>query len=245
VTAGAANGDALQIGGSNTCSAVTNLTSSGASDGMVVTADGAGFVGIRGVCDTNGATGVLGHATLGYGLVGIGGAAPLALSPNAGVGPPSGTHFRGEFYIDGTGSLFLCTATGSPATWVKLSSPLVTIPPARVYDSRVGQLPATGPKSPITNGATVNVDVTGNSSGVPSGASGVLGNITVVLPSGGVALTVFGEGQTQPATSNINASVGGIVANNFTSKVGTSNGISIFGSGGPTDFVIDIFGYYP
>jgi hypothetical protein len=42
--------------------------------------------------------------------------------------------------------------------------------------------------------------------------------------------------------------VGGIVANNFTSKVGTGgsvNEISVFGARDPSDFVIDIFGYYP
>jgi hypothetical protein len=177
--------------------------------------------------------------------------AHLLLDPSATAGAPTGTHVVGQFWVDSHGVLFQCVGAGNPGTWVR-QSPLVTIPPARVYDSRVGQLPTTGPKSPITNGSTVNVDVTGTQasppggpSGVPAGASGVLGNITVVLPSGGVALTVFGEGATQPSTSNINASVGGIVANNFTSKVGTSNGISVFGSGGPANFVIDIFGYYP
>jgi hypothetical protein len=76
---------------------------------------------------------------------------------------------------------------------------------------------------------------------VAAGAAGVLGNITVVAPSGGVALTVFGEGAATPSTSNINAAVGQIVANNFTSKIGTSNSISILCSGGATNFVIDIF----
>jgi hypothetical protein len=36
-----------------------------------------------------------------------------------------------------------------------------------------------------------------------------------------------------------------VVANSFTSQLGTSNGISIKCGGGPTDFIIDIFGYYP
>ena len=35
------------------------------------------------------------------------------------------------------------------------------------------------------------------------------------------------------------------MANNFTSQIGTSNQISVQCGGGPTDFIIDIFGYYP
>ena len=36
-----------------------------------------------------------------------------------------------------------------------------------------------------------------------------------------------------------------VIANNFTSQVGTSNQISVQCGFGPTDFIIDIFGYYP
>jgi hypothetical protein len=174
--------------------------------------------------------------------------AHLLLVPSATAGAPTGAHNLGQFWVDSNGALFQCVVAGNPGTWVR-QSPLVTLAPARVYDSRVGQLPSTGPKSPITNGSTVNVDVTGTQaaggvSGVPSGASTVLGNITVVNPSAGVFLTVFAQGASPPATSNINASAGQVVANNFTSKLGTSNGISIKCGGGPTDFIIDIFGYY-
>jgi hypothetical protein len=252
VTAGAADGDALMIGGVNNCTNETGLTSTQSSTttfvGISTATNGRG---IGGACDVgSGAVAVFGTSATGYGLKGTGGMAPLWLFPAGSVGAPTtGTHNRGEFVVDSNGTLFTCVVPGTPGTWLR-QSPLVTIPPARVYDSRVGQLPSTAPKSKITPGSTVNVDVTGTQaaggpSGVPSGVSGVLGNITVVVPSAGVALTVFGEGATQPATSNINCSPAQVVANNFTSKVGTSNGISIFGSGGPTDFVIDIFGYYP
>ena len=252
VTAGAADGDALMIGGQNTCLNGTLLTSTQTStttlNAISTAPDGRG---VGGQCDNGtGAIGVRGGSTTGYGLKGLGGFAPLWLLAAGSVGAPTtGTHQIGEFVVDSNGTLFTCVAAGTPGTWLR-QSPLVTLPPARVYDSRVGQLPSTGPKSPITNGSTVNVDVTGTQaaggpSGVPSGASTVLGNITVVNPSAGVFLTVFAQGASPPATSNINASAAGqVVANNFTSKLGTSNGISIKCGGGPTDFIIDIFGYY-
>jgi hypothetical protein len=125
-------------------------------------------------------------------------------------------------------------------------SPLVTIPPARVYDSRPGQAPTLiGPKTPITNGSTVLVAVSANASGVPTGASAVLGNITVTGTAAPVFLTVYADGATQPGTSNINAfGAGQTIANSFTSQI-ASDSIAITCGGGPTDFIIDIFGYYP
>jgi len=69
-----------------------------------------------------------------------------------------------------------------------------------------------------------------------------------VNPTAQVFLTVYAAGTTPPSTSNINALAGGVVANNFTSKLGTgpnANQIAVICGGGPTDFIIDIVGYYP
>jgi hypothetical protein len=252
--AGATSGGNLVIDGSagtNSGTGTTNLSSTTTLEAFSATSTGFDGTGFFGQCNNgSGATGVEGFSTTGYGVWAQGGLAPLFLVAHASVGAPTtGFHQHGEFVVDLNGTLFTCAVAGVPGTWLR-QSPLVTLPPARVYDSRVGQLPSTGPKSPITNGSTVNVDVTGTQagggpSGVPSGASTVLGNITVVNPSAGVFLTVFAQGASPPVTSNINASAAGqVVANNFTSKLGTSHGISIKCGGGPTDFVIDIFGYY-
>ena len=218
--------------------------------------------------NTTAGAAVQGQATSGAGVLGQSGTGPslrgAAPGPNtSGVhlqldrgpvtGPPTADfHFPGQFWVDSDGKLFYCVVAGIPGTWVNLASPLVTIPPARVYDSRVGQQPATLPKLPIVNNSTVNLDVTGTQanppggpSGVPTGAKSVLGNITLVNGPNPVFLTVFARGATPPATSNINANGGQVIANNFTSQIGTSNGINIECGGGPTDFIIDIFGYYP
>jgi hypothetical protein len=186
------------------------------------------------------------------------GVSPLVLTGGAAsAGPPtSGLHVQGELYLDQNAVLFYCTAVGTPGTWVNLSTGnnLVTLStPARVYDSRIGQQPSTSPKSPITNGGVVNIDVTGakaggGNSGVPSGATAVLGNVTMINGPNTTFLTVFAAGTTAPSTSNINALGGQVIANNFTSQVGVSpfgNEISIQCGFGPTDFIIDIFGYYP
>jgi len=162
-------------------------------------------------------------------------------------GPPA-SGLQGEVYTNSRGELWFCTATGTPGTWVPLSSPYIPITPTRVYDSRAGFPPDdSDPKTPIQSGSTVNVDIT-NGSSIPQSASAVVGNLTVANTHGPVGsfLTVFAEGTAQPPTSNVNWGTGQIVANSFTSRVNTANGlITVFCSGGQTDFIVDLFGYYP
>lgn len=246
------------LNGTNTLT-IENTDNHGTSGALFAeTADGTALFG---QCDGGGA-GVYGLSASGYGgrfQTNSGGAAAgaqLVLSPGGAAGAPTGGgHAEGELWLDVNSTLWLCTLAGPAGTWTKLSSPLVTIAPARVYDSRVSQSPSTGPKTPITNGSTVTIDVTGvkaggGNSGVPAGASAVLGNVTVVNGvNPGVFLTVYASGTSQPATSSVNAGSGGIVANNFTSQIGTTgmnaNRIAITCGGGPTDFIVDIVGYYP
>jgi hypothetical protein len=164
------------------------------------------------------------------------------------AGPPNNGG-RGDVYTNAFGELWFCTAGGTPGTWVRLSSPFVPIAPARVYDSRPGLNPLnSSPKTPIPNGGTVDVDITNNSSGVPSTAQAVLGNLTVMNTQGfrGSFLTVFAQGSAQPSTSNINWAEGQVLANSFTTKINPANGlITVACTGGPTDFTVDLFGYYP
>jgi hypothetical protein len=245
---GNTDGDALAIGDSNSCTSATGLTSA-AVEALSVVAQGVNGIGVNGECHNGaGAAGVVGYSQTGYGLYGtaVAGLAPLRLQPNSSAGAPTtGTHQLGELYVDTAGKLFLCVAVGTPGTWVKLSSPFVTVTPVRIYDSRPGQPPTgVGPKTPINNGVTRSITVT-PLSGVPATASAVLGNVTVVNGvNPGVFLTIFAEGGSANLTSSVNAGSGGIVANNFTSQLGTSTGISVTCGGGPTDYILDILGYY-
>jgi hypothetical protein len=176
------------------------------------------------------------------------------LNPNGGLPhqpPPSGN--QGDLYVNGSGELWFCTASGSPGTWVQLATPFAAITPTRVYDSRPGTAPLnSNPKAPIQDGGIVDVDVTNNGSNVPSTARAVVGNLTVVNNGGpiGSHLTVFPNGSPVPGTSNINwgsSHEAGlqVIANSFTSQVNTANHlISVNCGGGSTDFLVDIFGYY-
>ena len=51
-----------------------------------------------------------------------GGRAALNLVPRAKAGPPAtGYHAKGDLVVDSTGALLLCTASGTPGTWAKVS----------------------------------------------------------------------------------------------------------------------------
>ena len=71
---------------------------------------------------------MFGESTNGIGGAFVGGRSPLYLSPAGTAGPPSSSgvvHSQGEIYVDQKGSVFVCTASGSPGTWrqVALSAP--------------------------------------------------------------------------------------------------------------------------
>jgi hypothetical protein len=77
--------------------------------------------GLRG----EGKTGVWAKSTTTGGYAGIfeGGKAQLRLVPKSTAGrPTTGTHQKGELYLDSTGSLFVCTANGTPGSWRQVST---------------------------------------------------------------------------------------------------------------------------
>jgi hypothetical protein len=253
--AGALNGNQLVIGETNLGTSVTVLqaNSTPATMGLQNT--------IANANATNGRGTALAAEGTGVAIVAVSSVSPAVsassnaaqmrlLNPNsASSGPPS-SGLQGDVYSNGAGELWFCTVSGTPGTWVPLSSPFVSITPARVYDSRPGAFPTnSNPKAPIQSGQTVNVDVT-NGSSIPSNAQSVVGNITAVDTHGPVGsyLVVFEEGSPVPPTSNLSWSTGQIVANQFTSQVNTGNGlISVFcsNSSTSTDFIVDLVGYYP
>ncbi len=85
---------------------------------------GEGSTGVIGVGYGSG-LGVEGWSQNGYGGRFSGGKAQLMLKPAGAVGKPtsaSGQHIKGEIYMDSAGTLFVCTADGTPGKWRKVST---------------------------------------------------------------------------------------------------------------------------
>jgi len=80
--------------------------------------------------------------------------------------------------------------------------------------------------------------------GVPTGATAVVANITVALPSANSYLTAYPEGATRPLASNLNWGAGETVANRVVVPVSKSGMISLYNYAGSTDVVVDVSGYF-
>jgi hypothetical protein len=125
---------------------------------------------------------------------------------------------NGYFAPQGTGGLALYTMT-----------------PCRVLDTR---LPAGSP--PFST--TLNVNVTSSPCNVPATAQAFVFNATVIPPGPLGYITMWAQGQPQPLAATLNA-IDGAITNNM-AIVPTKNGsISVFPSG-PTQLVLDLFGYF-
>lgn len=83
---------------------------------------------------------------------------------------------------------------------------------------------------------------------IPSPISAVLCNLTCANPTGAGYLAMFAEGTTWSGTSNINFNNAQNIANNVTCAVSTSTSggqVSVLCGGVSTDFIVDVFSYYP
>jgi hypothetical protein len=66
--------------------------------------------------------GVLGRNPSGYGGRFEGGKAQLLLIPGTTAGKPTGAHAKGELHMDSGATLWVCVASGDPATWRRIDT---------------------------------------------------------------------------------------------------------------------------
>ena len=183
---------------------------------------------------------------------------PLALRPVAGstaVGPPAFAALAGDVFVDSTDAIFICVVSGSPGTWRQISSPtsagaLTPITPTRVYDSRRGSGggPLAGGQTrvvSVANGIDVTTGAVTTPNLVPAGATAIQYNLTIVNTVATGYLQVSPGDAVAITSSSINWTASGqIAANGLVVKLDTSRQVKAFASGGSTDFIIDVLGYY-
>ena len=120
----------------------------------------------------------------------------------------------------------------------------VALVPARVLDTRFGN---GAPVAPVGAGGVLNLQVTGRGgpSNVPSTASAVVLNVTVVNPTDSSYVTVWPTGGSQPPlASNLNFVAGEVIANLVVVKVGAGGQVSLYNNTGSTDLIADVVGYF-
>jgi hypothetical protein len=245
----AANGDPLTLGQANAATVKTSLSTSGtiSNDGAFVVdapqadwaiigtstkigVEGGGFIGVQG-----------------YGVFGgyfSGDRAAISLEPQTFAGPPtSNAYTKGDTLVDANGVLWMCIASGTPGTWIKISHGgyRALDAPVRAYDSRStaeGKLGAPG-QTGKTNNPRV-LQIVPAVSGVPAQAVAVSGNLAITQGDGAGFATIWPEGA-WPGTANINFTSADI-SNSFICRLSGSGSVSV-ASSATAHVVIDIAGY--
>ncbi len=121
-----------------------------------------------------------------------------------------------------------------------------SLPPCRVADTRGPAGPSGGPALAANGGRTFPVS---GICGVPPTAKAVAMNVTVAEPTDVGDLRIYASGSTMPVTSVVNFSAGKVRANNAVMPLGADGQISVHcdmppGSGGQTQFLFDVTGYF-
>ena len=120
------------------------------------------------------------------------------------------------------------------------AGPYHPLPPTRILDTRTGN---GGYNTPVGNGQTINLQVTGRG-GVPaSGVAAVVLNVTVTNTSAPSYLIVYPTGAGRPLASNLNWAQSQTIPNLVETAVGSNGRVSIFNGQGTANVVADVEGY--
>jgi hypothetical protein len=155
-----------------------------------------------------------------------------------------GGHGKVAFFNGSSGSTQLVADLAGYYRGGTASAPGAFVPmtPTRLLDTRNG----TGaPRSAVANSSFVPFTAAGGSTGVPTGVSAVVLNVTAVGPTASGYITAYADGTTRATVSNLDFVRGQTVPNLVTVKVGSNGKVDLFnGSGGTVNLVADIAGYY-
>lgn len=230
-----------------------DITGASNANGVLAVANGAAGVGLYGQTDSG--YGVVGHSSTGIDLYAYGTGRILQVLQTAAGAPTTGTHTKGEQIRDANGELWLCTASGTPGTWVQvyhlasgataggLTSYLSKS--IRLLDTRGGDSLALNNGGGPYTGGPYPLQIAGvNWQGVtvPSNCGGAIGNVTAVAGSaGGGYLALVPHGAGFSGTANLDFSANQIVCNWFNVALSSGGAIDIIIGGYPTDVIIDLF----
>ncbi|WP_100837246.1 hypothetical protein [Kitasatospora fiedleri] len=113
--------------------------------------------------------------------------------------------------------------------------------PTRLLDTRDG----TGaPRAKVPAYGTAKIKIAGNGS-IPAGVTAVVLNVTVTNPGTEGHVTVYGDGDARPTTSNLNYLPGQTVPNLVIAPVGANGYVDLYNGGwGSVDLIADVTGYF-
>lgn len=110
--------------------------------------------------------------------------------------------------------------------------------PTRLLDTRDG-----GTMPRVGGWSTTRLKIAGNGA-IPAAVSAAVLNVTVTNPRSAGHVTVYGDGDPRPGTSNLNYAPGQTVPNMVVVPVGADGYVDLYNAGEPLDLVVDITGYF-
>lgn len=146
-------------------------------------------------------------------------------------------------FADASGSTDVVADLAGYYTLDKAAATYVPDGPTRLLDTRAGT-GTNGVKAPVPGGHSIGLQIAGVQ-GVPAtGVTAVVMNVTATDTTANGFLTVYPDGQKVPTSSSVNFTKGATVPNLVTVPVGTDGKADFYNSGGTTDIVADLEGYY-
>jgi hypothetical protein len=192
----------------------------------------------------------LGTVSSSPGTIACGGACSATFAPGTPVtltaAPDPGTSFFGwGGACAGTAltcDLTMDSARSVTATFGTPARSFYTVTPCRVFDSRDARL---GGPFALAAGSDNAIRVPGYCS-VPTTATAVSLNVTVVAPSAGGHLRLSASGTPRPGSSSINYAPGQTRANNAVVPLGADGSLIVYVNqpGGTVHVVLDVNGYF-
>lgn len=127
---------------------------------------------------------------------------------------------------------------GQDGTTFRVGLGYYTVPPCRTFDSRKG--------SPLSNGSTQTIPITGGVCAIPATAKAVAFNITAITPSGAGFLRAYPSASTPTQVSQVNFGPDQTRTNNGILEIGADGQIVVDAAltAGAVDFVFDVVGYF-
>jgi len=127
---------------------------------------------------------------------------------------------------------------GTGSDYVPLAAPV------RVADTRTASL--IGTETPITTNASESFLLATTASGIPTTATSVDANVTVVAGASSGYLSVYPAPAmtTQPDFSDVNWVANGIVPNFTIADTNGTGSVEVYNSYGTINLVVDVFGYF-
>jgi hypothetical protein len=205
-------------------------------------------IGVQGI--SNNFVGVQGAGS-GSGAVGgwfLGGRAALALGAASTPGAPTtGEHFQGDIYLDSNIVVWVCTAHGTPGTWVRLTGvPNGTTGGSMNFLPGISRIVTSGnpsdPGVPMVVGTPQTFPIAGHN-GIPTNATGVFGSATCYASSGTGFVSVFpASGSATGGSLNFVASDEPL-SNFVATGLGTGGQITVATFASGCKFIYDAVGY--